>query len=155
VVYDARGSRLRNITAIYAAMPRETRLPRRVDAASPLTSYLLGPEWYASDGDHRWIPRRATLRLGGPSAAGQKLNLTGQCPNEQLRNGPLPIAVTVDGSAMPPAMIHDPVFELAFALPDSLVGKPEIHVSVEVGRTFRPASDPRDLGLVFGVFEVK
>jgi hypothetical protein len=48
-----------------------------------------------------------------------------------------------------------PVFELAFALPDSLVGKPEIHVSVEVGRTFRPASDPRDLGLVFGVFEVK
>jgi hypothetical protein len=26
---------------------------------------------------------------------------------------------------------------------------------VEVGRTIRPASDPRDLGLAFGVFEVR
>ncbi len=155
VVYDARGPRLRNITTAYAAMPRETRLPQRVDAASPLTSYLLGPEWYPSDGDHRWIARRATLRLGGPSAAGQKLYLTGQCPDEQLRNGPLPVAVAVDGSPLQPANIQDPVFELAFALPDSLAGKPEMHVSVEVGRTFRPASDPRDLGVVFGVFEVK
>jgi hypothetical protein len=155
VVYDARGPRLRNITTAYAAMPRETKLPQRVDAASPLTSNLLGPEWYPSDGDHRWIARRATVRLGGPSAAGQKLYLTGQCPDEQLRNGSLPVAVSVDGSALPPAAIHDPVFELAFALPDSLVGKPEIHVSVEVGRTFRPAADPRNLGVVFGVFEVK
>jgi hypothetical protein len=155
VVYDARGPRLRNITTAYAAMPRETKLPQRVDAASPLTSNLLGPEWYPSDGDHRWIARRATVRLGGPTAAGQKLYLTGQCPDEQLRNGPLPVAVAVDGSALPPANIHDPVFELAFALPDSLVGKPEMQISVEVGRTFRPASDPRDLGVVFGVFEVK
>ena len=159
VVYDARGPRLRNITSVYTAMPRDTRLPQRVDAASPLTSNLLGPEWYPSDGDHRWIARRATVRLDGPSAAGQKLYLTGQCPDEQLRNGPLPVAVTVNGSALrpwnQPANIHDSVFELAFALPDSLVGKPEMHVSVEVGRTFRPASDPRDLGVVFGVFEVK
>jgi hypothetical protein len=26
---------------------------------------------------------------------------------------------------------------------------------VEVGRIIRPASDPRDLGLVFGTFEVR
>jgi hypothetical protein len=26
---------------------------------------------------------------------------------------------------------------------------------VEVGRVIRPASDPRDLGLVFGTFEVR
>jgi hypothetical protein len=89
------------------------------------------------------------------SAAGQKLYLTGQWPDEQLRNGPLPIAVAVDGSPLRPANIHDSVFDLAFALPDSLVGKPEMQISVEVGRTFRPASDPRDLGVVFGVFEVK
>ena len=47
------------------------------------------------------------------------------------------------------------MFDLAFALPDGLVGKPEIHVVVEVGRVFRPASDPRDLGVVFGVIEVR
>jgi hypothetical protein len=46
-------------------------------------------------------------------------------------------------------------FELAFPLPDALAGKPELNVTVEVARTFRPASDPRDLGLAFGVFEVR
>src|ERR1035437_9379768 len=40
VVYDVRGARLRNITDLYAALPRETGLPLRLDAASPLTSYL-------------------------------------------------------------------------------------------------------------------
>ena len=70
VVYDVRGPRLRNITDVYAALPRDSGgLPLRVDAASPLTSYLLGPEWYPSDGDHRWMPRRATLRMGAPADA--------------------------------------------------------------------------------------
>jgi hypothetical protein len=30
-----------------------------------------------------------------------------------------------------------------------------MRVTVEVWRVFRPASDPRDLGLVFGTFEVR
>jgi hypothetical protein len=157
VVYDVRGPRLRNITDVYAVMPRETRVPLRVDAASPLTSYLLGPEWYASDGDHRWMPRRASLRIGAPSARGQKLYLRGSCPDEQLREGPLPVTITVEGVTMPPTIIRpgENAFELAFALPDSLIGKPEMHVTVEVSRVIRPASDPRDLGLVFGTFEVR
>lgn len=155
VVYDVRGPRLRNITSAYAAMPRETKLPARVDVANPLTSYLLGPEWYPADEDHRWMPKHATLRMAGPSAAGQKLYLTGQCPDEQLGAGPLPVTVTVEGSVLPQAAIQSNVFELAFALPEGLAGRPEIHLTVDVGRVFRPASDPRDLGLVFGVIEVK
>ena len=157
VVYDVRGPRLRNITDVYAAMPRDTKLPLHVDAASPLTSYLLGPEWYPSDGDHRWMPRRATLRIGAPSAPGQKLYLRGNCPDEQLREGPLPVTVTVENVTLPPTAIHpgENAFELTFTLPDSVIGKPEMHVTVEVGRIMRPASDPRDLGLVFGTFEVR
>ena len=72
VVYDVRGTRLRNITDLFAALPRESGLPLRVDAASPLTSYLLSAEWYQSDGDHRWMPRRAALRMGAPATGGQK-----------------------------------------------------------------------------------
>jgi hypothetical protein len=158
VVYDVRGPRLRNITAVYAALPHESGgLPLRVDAASPLTSYLLGAEWYGSDGDHRWMPRRAGLRIAAPSAPGQKLYLRGSCPDEQLRMGPLPVTVTVDGVTLPATVIRpgENAFELAFALPDSVVGKAEMRVTVEVGRVIRPASDPRDLGLVFGVFEVR
>ncbi len=157
VVYDVRGPRLRNITALYTAMPRESGLPLRVDAASPLTSYLLGPEWYGSDGDHRWMPKRAGLRIGAPATPGQKLYLRGSCPDQQLQAGPLSVTVTVEGAPLPATAIRpgENAFELAFALPDSVVGKPEMHVTVEVDRVIRPASDPRDLGLVFGVFEVR
>jgi hypothetical protein len=157
VVYDVRGARLRNITALYAALPRESGLPLRVDAASPLASYLLGPEWYPSDGDHRWMPRRATLRMGAPSSRGQKLYLRGACPDELLKAGPLPVTVTVEGLALPATAIRPGgnAFELVFALPDSVVGKAEMRVTVEVGRVIRLASDPRDLGLVFGTFEVR
>jgi len=38
---------------------------------------LSGPEWYAIDGNHRWMPGRATLRIGGPSAATQQLYVHG------------------------------------------------------------------------------
>ena len=155
VVYDVRGPRLRNITSVYAALPRETKLPLRVDLASPLTQYLLGPEWYPADGDHRWMPRRATLRMAGPAAGGQKLYLEGQCPREQLRQGPLTLTVTVEGA--PPARneIREPVFHLAFTIPYTAVGKPEMQIALEVSRVFRPADDPRDLGVVFGVIEVR
>jgi len=157
VVYDVRGTRLRNITDLYAALPRESGLPLRVDAASPLTSYLLSAEWYESDGDHRWMPRRAGLRMGAPATGGQKLYLRGACPNEQLKDGPLAVTVTVDGATLPATVIRpgESAFELAFVLPDSVVGKAEMRVTVEVGRVFRPASDPRDLGLAFGAFEVR
>ena len=159
VVYDARGPRLRNITSLYAAMPRQSPagVPRRVDAASPLTSYLLGPEWYQSDGDHRWMPRRATLRIGAPTAPGMKLYLRGVCPDELLKAGALAVHVTVDGIALPAAEIHpgETAFELAFPLPPSVVGKAELRVIVEAARSFAPASDPRDLSLAFGTFEVR
>jgi hypothetical protein len=159
VVYDVRGPRLRNITALYAAMPHESAagLPHRVDAASPMTSYLLGPEWYESDGDHRWMPRRATLRLGAPLAPGMKLYLRGACPEELLKASALPVHVTVDGIALPVAEIHpgETAFELAFTLPDAVVGKTEMRITVEAARSFAPASDPRDLALAFGTFEVR
>ena len=157
VVYDTRGPRLRNITSTYAAMPRDTRAPLRVDAASPLAQYLLGPEWYPSDGDHRWMPRRASLRIGAPEAPGRKLYLRGDCPGEQLAAGPLDVTVTVDGSTLPPVKIlpGENAFDLGFPLPDSVAGKSEMRVTVEVSRVIRPATDPRDLGLVFGTFEVK
>lgn len=157
VVYDARGSRLRNITQLYAALPQASTLPLRVDAASPLTSYLLGPEWYKSDGDHRWMPKRATLRIGGPTAAGARLYLRGECPDELLRAGPLPMRVTVDGESLPTGAIKpgENAFEISFPLPASTVGKPQLNVTLESGRSFRPASDPRDLAVAFGTIEIR
>ncbi|MDE3165152.1 MAG: hypothetical protein KGN36_05045 [Acidobacteriota bacterium] len=156
-VYDASGPRLRNITREYAALPHETTLPLRIDAASPLTSYLLGPEWYPSDGDHRWMPRRATLRIGAPAAPGASLYLHGQCPAELLGAGPLAVTVSIDGQPLPPRTIAPGPgdFELSWPLPASAAGKPQLTLTVEAARSFRPASDPRDLSLVFGWFEIR
>jgi hypothetical protein len=155
-VYDVRGPRLRNITSTYASQPRELGLPLRVDVSNPLTAPLLGPEWYSPDGNHRWMPQRATLRMAGPAATGQKLYLRGYYPAEQLRQGPVTVTVTVNGSTLAPARIAaGGNFELAFALPEAVVGQSSMQVVVEASRTFRAGADIRDLGLAFGEFEVR
>jgi hypothetical protein len=149
VVYDVRAPRLRNITSRYTA-PRDQQLPRRIDAASPLTGALLGPEWYPADSGIRWMARRATLRIGAPIAVGQKLYLRGISP------APLTLTVTAAGVPLPPAALRaSGNFELAFDLPASLVGLPEFQLDLAVDQVTRPAADPRDFGLAFGIFEVK
>jgi hypothetical protein len=155
-VYDVRGPVLRNITSTYASQARDLGLPHRVDVASRLAASLLGPEWYPPEGNHRWMPKRASLRMAGPTAAGQKLYLRGYYPPEQLRAGPLTVAVTVNGTLLAPATLASGGdFELAFPLPDSLVGQSAIEIVAEVSRTFRAGADIRDLGLAFGEFEVR
>jgi hypothetical protein len=151
-VYDVRGSVLRNITTGYRDTLSDSGLPLRVAAADPLTAYLLGPEWYKLDVDHRWIPKRATLRMGGPEKPGKKLYLSGYSPDAL---GAVEVTVTVDGAPLPPQTVRPGPFEAAFPLPDAVVGKSEMLVAVEVSRTFRPPEDERDLGLSFGVFEVR
>jgi len=157
VVYDVRGPLLRNITSAYADRALEPRLPAMLEVANPLAAPLLGREWYAADGNHRWMPKRATLRMAGPNAAGQKIYLRGYCPDDQLSAGPLAVAVTVDGVALGESSIGkgQNSFELAFTLPAQAYGEPEMQVQVEVARTFHTAADQRELGLAFGVFEVK
>jgi hypothetical protein len=151
-VYDVRGAQLRNITMQYAATLRDRALPLRLSAADGLTAYLLGPEWYHLDIDHRWMPKRATLRMGAPSQPGEKLYLNGYAPDG---GGGEDVSVTVDGVTLPAQPVRPGPFEAAFRLPDSVTGEREMHVVVEVNRTFTPPGDNRELGLSFGVFEVK
>ena len=126
---------------------------QRVDAGFALTSFLLGPEWYASEGRYRWMARRATLLMGAPAEPGRQLVVRGFCPPEQV---PVTMTITVNGIALPPVTIsHDREFELSFPLAESLVGLAEMTVAVGVNHTFVPQSAPRELGLAFGVFEVR
>jgi hypothetical protein len=69
--------------------------------------------------------------------------------------GPVNVTVTVDGVKLPPQPVRESAFELAFELPAEAVGKSAVAVAVEVSRTFAPPSDPRELGLAFGTFEVR
>jgi hypothetical protein len=131
--------------------------PRRVDVANDALGRLLGKTWYPRDDKHRWMPKQATVRIGGPTAAGQRLYISGYCPAGQLEKGALPLSVAVDGKALPPVRIQPGTehFDFDFAVPYELVGKQSVEVAVEVGRTFTPPGEDRELGLVFGVFEIR
>jgi hypothetical protein len=157
VVYDVRGPQLRNMTTLYAALPQDNKLPTRIEGGDPLAADLFGPEWHAIDGDHRWMPKRATLKLRGPESANRKLHLRGNCADEQLSAGPLTVTVTVDGMKLPDAIIHpgEASFDLELPLPAELAGKPEVHIALEVSRTIRPPGDGRELGLAFGTIEIR
>jgi hypothetical protein len=149
VVYDVRTTPMRNITSDYAAKAATAGLPRKVNAAAPLDAYLLGPEWYPADGNHRWMPARATLRIGGPDGASQRLWLSGT----RADTNPSMVTVTVNGDKLPPAGLPpQPGFELSFSLP---FAAKSLDVTIEVSRTVRVPGDSRDLGLSFGVIEVR
>jgi len=157
VVYSVLSDHLRNITEAYgrSALPRlslDKTEPRRIDAANPLFAYLLGPEWSRVEaGGIRWMPGRATLRLGGPGSASDKLLLSGFCPEQQLKAGPLHISVAVDGIPLQGTEIGNPEnsFRRLFAVPPSLAGKPSVEIAIAVDRVLHETGG-RELGLVFG-----
>jgi hypothetical protein len=65
--------------------------------------------------------------------------------------------VKVDGENLHMAKIDKshPQFQFVFDLPASLTGKPVVEVEIELDKTFRPPNDKRDLGAVFGSFEIR
>ena len=160
VVYRVEPKRLKAITSIYEETALATfpsQVPQRVDASNPLTEYLFGPEWYPPENGSHWMPRRATVRIGGPQSGGERLYLQGFPAPVQNSQPPMPLRVTVDGIPLPEGSIdlRGTSFEVSFPLPSQVVGKSELLVSLEAGRTLHLASDTRELGLNFGVFEIR
>jgi hypothetical protein len=130
--------------------------PRRIEAASAVTSDLFGDSWHPPEHGFRWMPGRATVRIGGPTAAGQRLHLTGHNPPEQARAGPVKLRIQVEDLTVGEATLsQEGGFSLSYPLPASFQGRPSIRIILEVSRTFRPPCDGRELSLVFTIFEVR
>jgi len=130
---------------------------RRVDVAGAVASDCLRGDWHPSDGDHRWMGRKAGVVLAGPVSKDQQLHLAGYCPGAQVAAGPLVATVSVEGQQVGELRLTrgDADFEAAFRLPPQVVGKPSIEVMIRLDRTFRAAGDVRELGLSFGTFEIR
>lgn len=131
-VFDVGG---REVTA---AQPRIASLPAVIEAGSPMFSYLLGDGWSYPEGDHRWIGRRASLRMAG---GGGELQMLGYNAIAGM-----PFKVRVNGTQVLETSIPaEGPFDLSSKVNDS---SPEWTIDFEAGRTFRP--DPsRELGLSF------
>ena len=173
-VYTPAGDRLRNVTSAYEksvgeryGWNPEKNVPQRVDAGAPLLAYLLGSTWYPPVGNFRWMPSRASFRIGVPRIGNAKLILTGFCPLEQTKSGPLTLEVLVGGARLAEAKISKPEtsFSRTFVLPPDLVSRASaagasvpgdfIEVTLVVDRTIeQPAGSP-PLGLAFGTFEIR
>ena len=167
VVYSAGTERLRNVTTLYERGVEQRfgwdvskHVPSRLDAAEPLMAYLLGPTWYSPEGTFRWMPSRASFRIGVPKAStvpngSYQLLLTGYCPPEQSQSGPLTLSVLVDGKEISATTISKPEtsFSRTFSLPFDFVGRDSVEITLSVNRTLSRSGLP--LGLAFGVFEIR
>jgi len=160
VVYTLDAGRLRAVTLSYFVEARRhwnPEEPRRVEVGEAAFARQLGPSWYRLESGHRWMPRRATVRLGGPRTAAEKLHVSGYCPAAQVAGRPLRVSVGVDGALLEVLQLSkgDAPFHLVLKLPPELVGKQRVEVFVEVDRTFTDPPDRRELGLSFGTFEIR
>ncbi len=158
-VYQLEGRRLIDVTApnLAALTQYVATHSQFVDVGDPASAGRLGPTWYPVEGAYRWMPKTATLKIGGPQQEGQVLEVSGHCPAALVAKGPLEGTFTGDGIPIAHVKIKAPdeQFDFQLPLPSVLVGRPEIEIAIEVSRTTRIAGDFRDLGLIFGTFRIK
>lgn len=159
-VFTLQGRRLVDITQPYldAVFPQFLdKHPEFVDIGDPAYGSRLGPTWFPPEQNYRWMPKTATVKIGGPKKAGQKLVASGFCPAALLAQGPLKVSFRADGVDLGAATLSQPdrPFQLEFPLPPELIGKALIEVEIEVSRTVHPPNDTRSLGLVFTTFNIK
>ena len=148
IVYAVEEGRLRDITKVYQSAAVESVLPRRIEVGHPLLDSLLGPSWYPSEGDFRWMPKDATVRLGSPGKGQIEIQVEAVCAAVQVEKQPLVAWLTMDDLTGPRSTIRDcnqPV--VLSATFSNASGKKEIEVGVHVDHTVRVGSDQRDLGL--------
>ena len=146
--YDPRG--WKNITQEYSGSR-----PSIVDVADPSTANRLGSTWYPVDGNFRWMPKCASVRVNGPASGSPTLYVAGYCAAAQVAKGSLMMTVSVNDLPAVPVKIEkgDAQFQFDFPVaprPDGIYD-----VVVRVDRTFTPANDRRELGLAFGQFEIR
>jgi hypothetical protein len=158
-VYQAGGSRLKNVTRSYArtiALLGDTQ-PARVDAGVAVQDEQFGRDWYPRDQGFRWMAKHATLKIAGPRSPSEKLRIQGGCVAAELRGGPLHLTVSADGRALGTSEIRDCSQPLVseYALPPDLVGHGSILLTLDVDRTYLSPADPRPFGLFFGSFEIR
>jgi hypothetical protein len=155
LVYAVDDGRLRDITTVFKTTTVEGEIPLRIEVGHPLMESLLGPSWYGSEGDYRWMPKEASVRLGAPKTGEGEVRVEAFCGAAQVATQPLVAWVTVDGQAGPHSTIRDCNQPVIIGAPiHAAPGKKEVEVTIHVDRTVRVGADKRDLGLAVRTVEV-
>jgi hypothetical protein len=157
MVLDVSTGTARNATGDYAKSVKVDAVATRVDAGNELYADQLGEGWDRIEHGFRWMGKRATVTLAGPTDAAQRLYVTGYAPAAVVKDGPVSLQVSIDGVVLStvPVRTADDDFAFDFEVPARFLGAPKIELAVEVDRTFTAPGDPRVFGLVFGTFEIR
>jgi len=155
LVYRVQGAVLQDVTKHYTQADLYGELPQRIDLGHPLMESLLGPSWYPSEGDYRWMPKEATVRIGVPHGVHGEVRIDAVCNPIQVSPKPLRVSIAIDGKTSEPIEIgdceHIPPLRFPLKAP---TGAREIQVTVMVDHTVRVGQDQRDLGLAVRSIEV-
>ena len=159
VIYDVSAKPIRNISGAYAQTALaagKSALSSRILCAKPYFADQLKEGWYKPDPGFRWMARRATLVLPGPSRPGQRLRVSAYCTREILSQGPAHLKAYVDGQQIGTATLerYGALIDYDFPLPAALVGKERIDAALELDRAFYSPIDSRELGLAVSMVEI-
>lgn len=160
VALSVADNRIVNITSRYRLMARAQLLEASragVNVGDPALAARLGPTWYGIEGGFRWMPKSATVQLGGPGEPGERLYVAGYAPAAVVAKGPVTLTFRAAGRLLGRATLRKPDdrFSLDFPLPDELVGQYAVQVEVEVDHVLKLPGDARDLGMIFGTFAIR
>jgi hypothetical protein len=159
-VLDFSSGAPRDVTRRYGAVLRAEFLGAHrsyADVGDPLYASRLGAGWYPPENSSRWTAKRATVTLSGPRSPAERLYVTGYAAPGALTGGSLRLSFFAGGKQIGSLSLIEPdkPFSIAMDLPKDLVGAYSMEVATECSRTFRPANDSRDLGIVIRTFEVR
>jgi hypothetical protein len=128
VVYRVDGSVLRNVTSRYRAVWKPEQ-PRFINLGDSVYSEYLGSGWNEIAGDYRWMSGSATIRMGGPRGANDRLHV-GIFDVRQPH-----IGLRVEGADVPTELIRRDyeLSEFEARLPPALVGKEVVEITLSSG----------------------
>lgn len=154
-VYKVEGGQPKDITSLFRGIAAQGAVPRRIELGHPPMESLLGPTWFPSEGDYRWMPKEGSVVIGMPENGAGLLRIEAFCAPVQIQTGPLKVYVLVEGDKSRVAEIRDCGREARLEFPISVpAGARQAEVTVVVDRTIRVPPDERDLGLAIRSIEV-
>ena len=144
-------------TVRLATMAKNAAPPTKIEIGKPAFASFLGDTWAAPEISHRWMPKSATVRVGGTRNAAAKLHVRGFCAPEQLAHGPVHVTISVPDKTYPPAEVAscEGSFAFDYALPAEAIGKRELEVTIEVDRVLSTGADSRPLGMAIEEVSVR